>query len=197
MAALTELRELAAKDLCGALAEAERENAAWKKCQALAWVARYAPAGRVVGISRAALAAAREADDPYHSTFASAWPLRALLERDQAEAASDALAPILLQSQGVTPMASRSEALFLIFQAVVIGEAHAWASVFGLLMDASSPPRHWRQGRNIRDAVLIVASRDVGLAHRAMAQLDDAKLRRKLEGKLASGVCSQPRAFFW
>ena len=94
-------------------------------------------------------------------------------------------------------MASRSEGLFLVFQAIVAGDGSLWRAVFEALIAASTPPRHWRQGRNIRDAVLIVAGRDAALASRTVARLEDAKLRGRLQRKLAAGVSAEPRTFFW
>jgi len=197
MVVMTELRELAAKDLAAALAAANGKPVARARCQALAWVARYGPQDRVAEIARTALAAAQEADDPYHSLSASAWPLRALIERGHAQAADAAVGPLLVQSELVQPMASRSEGLFLVFQAIVAGEGSLWRTVLEVLIAASTPPRYWRQGRNIRDAVLIVAGRDAALASHTAARLEDAKLRGRLQRKLAAGVSAEPRTFFW
>jgi hypothetical protein len=67
----------------------------WYRCQALAWVARFAPEGQVEALAEEALYSCHTARDMFQAVGASAWPVRALIERGRLAAATEALADIL------------------------------------------------------------------------------------------------------
>ena len=192
-----EIRQLTLDDFESAVGAAYCYRYHYAKCQALAEVARYGPERRAVEIAWRALEAAQDGSDPYQRVWPAAWPLRALIERDLFEPAKRMLKTVLPQAQEITPMSSRSKALLMHFQAVAIGPDRLWRQTFGALVDACVPVEHWRQGRNLRDGVLIVAALDASLAREAVERLDDGKLKRKLLRKLDAGETREPRDFFY
>ncbi|MEM9732720.1 MAG: hypothetical protein AAF903_04435 [Pseudomonadota bacterium] len=144
------------------------------------------------------MAAAEGNSDPYKATYCLAWPLRALLERGEEKAASELLEAILKKSKRITPVASKSEALFLIFQAAMHGKNDLWPIASNSLFEASLPIIHWRQRRNCRDAVLMIAGRDIAMAQKASEKISDSKLREKLIRAVETEHDHlKPRDFFW
>ena len=109
---------LAAINFSAALAAAREVSDPWYACQALAWVARYAPETELPRIAEEALEEAARASDPYQRVGASAWPVRALIEREQSARVHSLLPAILAQVGQIDNFGSRSQALFLLFQAV-------------------------------------------------------------------------------
>jgi hypothetical protein len=59
------------------------------------------------------------------------------------------------------------------------------------------PAEHWRQARNVSDAICIVASVDYGFAKDAALALTDEKLKAKILLLLSSSKKQAPRPFFW
>lgn len=196
MPTMKDIRQQTLDDFDAAVIAADRWRHTWARCQALACVARYCPEHRVVELAWRALSAAQEGTDSYQHVFPAAWPLRALIERGLDEPAKRMLTAVLSQATAVTPMSSQSEALLLIFQAVAIGSARAWRRAFEALIEASTPVEHWRQARNLRDGVLIVAALDPALARKVVDGLEDDKLKRKLNRKLDAGETRAPRDYF-
>src|SRR4051794_33850963 len=102
---------------CKALALAREVSVPWNRCIILAWVARFAPADEVPKIAEEALMAARKSEDAYQRLAVLAWPLRALIEREQRGKAERLLRDALPQITHVTHPVSRADALFLLVQA--------------------------------------------------------------------------------
>lgn len=196
MPSMRDIRQQTLDNLELAIGVAVCQRESWARCQALACVARYGPKHEVATNAERALELAQGGADPYQRVFPAAWPLRALIERDRREPARRILAEVLLQAKKITPMSSRSEALLLIFQAVAVGPACMWRRTFDELIEASTPVEHWRQARNIRDSVLIVAPLDMALARKTVEQLEDDKLKRKLLRKIDAGETRAPRSYF-
>lgn len=169
----------------------------WDRCQAISWVARYAPDDHVLPLCREALAAADGAADSYLACYPKAWPLRALVERGYSESLNELLTPILAEAEQVAPLASRSNALFLIFQAVLPGHVAHWRPVLDALLRASRPTCHWRQKRNLRDAILLVARVSPELGVELRTRVDDVKIRQRLERQWQKGAFWKPRPYFW
>src|SRR5260370_14912520 len=78
-----EVSGLAPTNTPKALALAIRISDSGFRCQAVADVARYASEELVSPIAHEAREAALEQEDPYKVVGASAWPVRALIERNQ------------------------------------------------------------------------------------------------------------------
>lgn len=138
-----------------ALAKAKDVSEPWFRAQALAWVARFTDSDPVATAKLAAKAAS-ECDDDYKRSAVRAWEVAALAERDEPSHAERTLKAAVSVAEGVQPISSRSEALFLLFQAAFfIGRKHAeW--VCGRL-DATCPEAdHWRCKRARGDARQIL-----------------------------------------
>jgi hypothetical protein len=182
-------------DFRSALATAKRQNPPALRCQALAWVARYAvDQDKVAATSRAAAVAAAEEVDEYRRTFPLAWPIRASLERSHSTVASEIMDAALRRLVTVTPAASRSEAAFLLLQSGVFERYELWVKPFEILVQIED--HHWRHRRNVRDAFLIAASqRD----HESLPLelVKDEKLRFDIVTRFDSQELRKPRPFFW
>jgi hypothetical protein len=188
---------LATSDIEAALQAAREVADPWFACQALAWVGRFAPEDRVVAILDEAIAVGGRAADPFRAVACIAWPLRALVERNHAHRLGPALLALLRQVPSIEHPASRSEALFLIFQAVYPAGRRWWFPVLVELRDASHPAVHWRQARSIRDAVLIAASEDADFARDFCPGVRNDRARSQIERALARSERRSPRPFFW
>lgn len=197
----TKARDRAAKlsrtDTDAALAIARSIGDSWFACQALAWVGRFASDDRFNPIIRESLIEGQESSDPYRVVAAAAWPVRALVERNNVCRAASELRGLIDRSRTIENPASRSEALFLLFQAIFPAGSERWRFALRSLMAASIPVVHWRQGRNLLDAVMMVAGEDHAMATQIIQQTGDAKLIRKFESRLEQAKRHDPRPFFW
>jgi hypothetical protein len=81
---------VAETDFKKALILARKVSEPWFRCQALAGTARYAPEEHVVQIAEEAIAASLTETEPYMKVAATAWPFRALIERNQVQKAMGA-----------------------------------------------------------------------------------------------------------
>lgn len=169
----------------------------WFACQALAWVARFAPDDQVRPIVRESLRTAIKAKDPFRIVVASAWPIRAIIERGQMKLLRPALAELLERVPSIEPAASKSEALFILFQAVFPAGSDMWRPIFDALISGSLPVEHWRQRRNLADAIEIVWNDDKRLASQIISGLDDVKLKQRVVKAIERGRLRSPRPFFW
>jgi hypothetical protein len=191
-------KKMSTLELNTALAAARAENSYIGQCQALAWIARYVRDQRnVLNTALAAATAAARDEDDYTAVFPLAWPIRALLERGETVAGEAMLKQALRSAKSITPASSQSEAVFLLFQASMYGDDRRWEIPFAALLKSSLPVEHWRQGRNIRDAICIVASVDFHFAKNAAEQLSDAKLSASVLELLSKNKKQSPRPFFW
>jgi hypothetical protein len=191
-------KKMSTLELNAALAAAWAENSPLGQCQALSWVARYVRDQRnVFSTATAAAKAAARDEDHYSAVFPLAWPIRALLERGETVAAKDLLDRALELAKSITPASSQSEALFLLFQASMHGKERFWDAPLAMLLKYSMPAEHWRQRRNIRDALCIAASADYHFAKQAAQELPDEKLSATVLELLSQGKKQPPRPFFW
>jgi hypothetical protein len=189
--------ELAVSDPDRALVIARRLKDPWFACQALACVARFSPEHQFEEIIHESLNAGNKANDPYKIVASAAWPIRALVERSHSQKLVEIIPQLLDRAKAIDLLASRSEALFLVFQAVFPAGREKWLEVFRALIGASNPLINWRQKRNLRDTILIVWSEDQELANEIIANVPDSKLRRQIERRIANADIPLPRAFFW
>lgn len=188
---------LAPSDSARALATARAIDDAWYASQALAWVARFASDAEFSKIIQESLRVVRAEADPYRVVASAAWPIRAIVERNHLEMLPSIIPNLLVRAEDITILASRSEALFLIFQAVFpAGDKH-WRPVLESLRQASAPLISWRQRRNLLNAVMIVRGEDEALALEITNSVDNLKLKRKIERTWATSEPAFPRRFFW
>jgi hypothetical protein len=188
--------ELAKADSVAALREARAIPDPWFRSQALAYVARFAAEKEIEGIVGEALDACRECGDAYRRLAAAAWPLCALVERGTFDRVRDSLASLLAEEADVHPASSRSEALFLLFQACFDLDAVTRESLVRKLVAAHAEARHWRSRRNLIDALTMLNARDRALAERIASEVGDERARRRLEASLRANVRTRPRPFF-
>jgi hypothetical protein len=176
---------------------ARRIKDPWFACQALAWVARYCTEEEFGHTIEEALHASAEAVDPYKVVASAAWPVRAIVERGQLYRLHSIIPGLAEQTNKIDLLASRSEALFLLFQAVFPAGREYWLEVFQALQESSDPLINWRQKRNLRDAVWMVWNEDAELAKAITDKLETSRLKRQIESRIASGRRRLPRPFFW
>lgn len=180
-----------------ALNVARSITAPWFRCQALAQVARYWPDETYVRILKEAVDAADQQDQIYNQVAVSAWPIRAYLERENSASAKPLLSKGISAVRSITNMGSRSEALFSIFQAAKPFDVDLWQPVFFALVEASEPALAWRQLRNLKNAVAMVATSNSDIARQSLKKLTDAKNISTVNRYLDEGVTIQPRPYFW
>jgi hypothetical protein len=191
-------KKMSELELNTALAAAQLETTHRGRAQAMAWIARNVRSQRhVASTAQTAAEAAHQEEDLYRAVCALAWPIRALLERDEPRLAAKLLADAMSKSVSVTPAASQSEALFLLMQAAMFGTDRMWERPFQNLLASSFPIVNWRQGRNVRDAICMVASFDYAQAKQAANELPDEKLKAAILDLLANNKKQPPRPFFW
>ncbi len=188
---------LSATDTESALSVAGQINDAWFGCQSLAWVARFAPEDQVIEIVKFALNKASQAKDPFNYVGAAAWAVRALIERGHLKEVDEVVVQLLHRAPDIVLYASRSEALFLLFQAVRPCPLKMWHKIFEALVEASSPIFSWRQGRNLRDALLMIAGEYPKMAEEVLNNIADEKLKRHIQRRFDAKEFVTPRQFFW
>lgn len=177
-----------------ALSLARKVSESWFRCQALAGVARFAPDEQVVPTAGEAIAAALTATDSYKRVAATAWPLRALIERNQGRKAIQFLPDILARSAQIENPVSRSDALFLLWEAFSPVAGQAGKSVLGALVKSCTG--HWKADYLLRQVVMIVASENMKEACRLTALMPESKYKRQAVKRLAEGQKEQARQFF-
>lgn len=191
-------KNISALELNTALAAARAEPSYRGQCQSMAWIARFVRDQKhVVKTADAAAAAASQEEDHYSAVFPVAWPIRALLERGEPKNAKRMLSDAMSKAKAITPASSQSEALFLLFQAAMHGTDRLWEEPFNALLKCSLQSEHWRQRRNVRDAICIAASADFQFARQRANDLEDEKLKASVLELLTSGKKQTPRPFFW
>ena len=188
---------LAKSDTAGALEAARSVSDPWFRAQALAWVARFSPDADVERIVGESLEACSECDEPYSRIAAAAWPLRALVERGGFDAARRMLRPLLEQESRVEPPSSRSEALFLLFQAGFALNGDIRSTLIQRLAAVHEVARHWRSRRNLVDGLWMLHAADPELTEKLVRSVEDERAKRRAEASVASGRAMEPRAFFW
>jgi hypothetical protein len=181
-----------------ALSIARAIEAPWFRCQALSHVARYWPDKKYGHILEEAVRAADSQDETYQRAAVSAWPIRAYLERDDAVPARALLKKYSRAASSIANRGSRSEALFLLFQAAKPFAPDLWQPIFRALVEAAEPSLSWRQGRALRYAANMLICDDRRLVQEAVRQLSELKHLAALQALLDSDAPQLvPRPFFW
>ena len=180
-------------DFKKALALARKVSESWFRCQALAEAARFAPDDEVVSTAKEAISAALTATDSYKRVAATAWPLRALIERNQEQKAVQQLPEILALAAQIENSVSRSDALFLLWQAFFPVQDHE--SILGALVKSCAG--HWKADYILRQVVLILASESTEEAHKLADSMPEGKYKRQAEKRLSEGQKEQAWRFYY
>jgi len=188
--------KLAGTDPEQALAVARGIKEPWFRCQALSQVARYWP-GDAKCLLEEAVEAADLQDDTYKRVTVSAWPIRAYLERGSPSPAKSLLEKYTPATSNIENMGGRSQALLMLFQAARPFAADLWKPVFWALVDAAEPALAWRQLRNLRLAMAMVAADKPQLVQKALEQLSDERTISAIKRDFEAGKHAEPRPFFW
>lgn len=188
---------VATTNSCKALALARQVSKPWFRCQALAWVARFAPDNEVVKIANEAIAAANAAEDLYQTLGAAAWPIRALIERGHEQRAVHMLPKLLAVYPAIENPVSRLNALFLLWQAVFPIKDDGKKSVLGALVKTCQATNSWQAGYTLRETALILANEDLSEAKRLVASMPIGVYKRQAERRIAEGQQGYVRSFFW
>jgi hypothetical protein len=188
--------KLAATDPEQALAIARGIKEPWFRCQALSQVARYWPGDAYERLLKEAVEAADSQDDAYKRVTVSAWPIRAYLERGGPPPAKRLLEKYTAATGNIENMGGRSEALLMLFQAARPFSADLWKPVFWALVEAAEPSLAWRQRRNLRLAMKMVAADNPQLLQKALEQLSDEKTISAIKRDFEVGKLAEPRPFF-
>jgi hypothetical protein len=188
---------LAASDSDGALSVARRIPDAWFRAQALACVARYAAEPLVEGLANEALQSSRQAGDAYRVVGSAAWPIRALLERDRQKTARQALTDVLAVTGEIAPLASRAEALKLLWEAAFPGGAGLRGQILANIREHITPDGHWRAARLYRCLAATLATEDPESADRLVASMPEGPAKGRTRHDREGGIAWPPRPFFW
>ncbi len=172
--------QLAGKDNARALTLASKIADPWYACQAMACVVREeSDVKKAVVVARRAIKRASESEDVYRATAVLAWPFRELAVRGLMRSVAQDFDRALEATTRIPNWSSRTQALLLIFGGVHPAGEGYWRPVFDALV---SEPKieHWRHGRNVRDAILVVAREDPDLAREAAGRLEECKAKRQI-----------------
>ena len=172
-----------------ALRLARQVSDPWYRAQALAWVARFGPAGSVQELALESMRAAREGSDPYQRLAGLAWPVRMLAERGMRDHACSIVTEALAELRSVDPPSSRSEAAYLLFQAAFDVSSELREQLASLLVEIASSDTYWRTHRNVVDAISMLRPVAPALAASLAAGIPSPKL----QGRIARQAQRQPR----
>jgi hypothetical protein len=190
-------RELVDRDWPGALREARASEDPWRRALGLGWAARFAADADVVAIADEALTACAGAAEPYVRVGASAWPLRALIERGHGPSAAEMLPAVLERAGAITNPVSRVDALFLVWQAVYPLGGDTRRAALTPLLDAAAATQAWKPGWVLELIAYMAADDEPALADLVLASIPDDRRRRAAARRLAAGERQQTRRFFW
>lgn len=189
--------QAAKMDFPTALQRARAVSEAWFRAQALAWVARFAPEADVEQVANEALTAASGGKDTYQQVAASAWAVRALVERGRSGNAAAATAKLVSLSDEISNPVSRHHALSLLLQAAWPLDRKVRRAVLDKLVAACQAASSWQSGCTWRDVVLMLAPEDPGEARRILEQMPEGRYKRQAERRLQAGEIMTARSFFW
>ena len=197
----TQARDQAAKaartDWRGALSLARQVGASWFGCQALAWVARFAPAENAVVIAGEAMKAGAGDPDPFLRVAVAAWPLRAMVERGEGAWVRRFLPDVLGRAGDIEHPVRKLDALFLIWQAVFPLGSGPRDAVQRLMLDAAEQADSWKAAYVLRDLVLMLRTDFDGDPGQLVELVPEGKYRRQAARRLQNGRTIGPRMFFW
>jgi len=188
--------KLAPSDFLKALQAARQVSKPWYRCQALAAVARFAPESDIIRIADEAVDAARLGRDVYQRVAATAWPIRALAERNKIPQAQRLMAQSLDEARYDLHPVSRMAALVLLWQA-------AWPLPGGIKQQALTAllvtcrvADSWKAGRIMRDVALAVAFEDKKQAQEIINTMRESVYKRQAQRRFETGQIETVRFFF-
>ena len=189
-------RDLACKDTDSALQVAHQIGDPWFRCQALALIGRFASKDKRIPILDEAIEVSRATDDPYRSVAVSAWPPRALIELNETLKAESIWPGILEKSDKIENPVSRSDALFLLWQAVFDWQVEAREQAQRRLVLACHISNSWKSPYTLREVALILASESQEAAVHFAQQMPEGRSRRSVLSRIEAGQNYGPRPFF-
>ncbi len=193
----TQSCDLACNDWQRATEIAAQIDEPWYAAQAYAWCGRYAPERQWIALIDKSFATARSGRDAYQRLGATAWPLRALIERGQPDQAAAIFDTLIGAAQAIEYPGSRAEACFLVFQAVAIGPAPLADRSFRWLLNQLQPATHWRQQRALRDTAIIAMTLGLAQMTDLPMLIADERISNRATTQFIAGVRQEPRRFFW
>ena len=149
-----QVSQLAKTDQARGVEFAKKIGDPWFQAQAWSQLARWGD-DPLRFSSHAAKSAAKTNDD-YQRSAVRAWEVAALAERDYREQARRSLTEAVGLAASATPLASRAEALLLLFQAAFKISNDDAVRAAGVL-NASCPPSHWRAKRALKSAASMLS----------------------------------------
>ena len=186
----------ARSDTAEALACARLIAEPWYRAQALAAVARYADEEKMEELAQEALDASFEQDDPYNVVAASAWPVRALIERQRTQNAEQVIGQLLVLSDQIAHPVSRLEGLFMPWQAVYPIGGKTRQQVQDKFVAACRAADSWKAGDRLGRSAIIVALDDLEEALRLVGLLREGRHKRQTLRRIKAGRIEKVRDFF-
>jgi hypothetical protein len=183
-------------DIAAALEVARSIRDPWFAAQALAAATRFSSEDALDALADEALAKAREAEDLYHVVGASAWTVRALIERGRAERATHEIEALLAAAAGIAQPVRRMDALFLLWEAAFPFHGSARKGILQALISTARTADSWKPALLMRDAVLMIARERLEDAEALVVSVPDGKYRRQTVDRLRSLSFARPRHFF-
>jgi hypothetical protein len=188
---------IASTDTAKALALARQISDPWYRAQGLAIVARYASEELVSPIVRESLDTAFEQGDPYKVVAVSAWPVRALVERNETALPPSLLSDLAKRSRDIDNPVSQLLALSTLWHGAFSFLRPETDIILEEFVRACESANSWRAGACMEDTVLIVASRDPARATELVQRMPDGKYKRRTLKRLSEKAYLTPRRFFW
>lgn len=168
----------------------------WSACQALAWTLRYAPESAIPRIVPELTHRTAMCADEYQQSAVQAWVVAAFAERDLIREADAILIAALKLARTASPCPSRSEALFLLFQAAHPLGCVRLNPIARMIRDAYVARHHWRSARNLVRALAQLARFDKSQVSEILATCHEPVISARVEREIADRI-ARPRPFFW
>jgi hypothetical protein len=158
----------------------------WYRCQAMADIGLHAPAALSDKAFRYARAAAAAGYDNYQRAAVLAFAITAALGRRRKDLADAMLADALALVPSVEPMASRANALNLLWSTIARnGDSKMRERVLAAVQAHVLADRSWRARRLYRDIVDELAAHDPRKADAVILAMPQGKARAYLERRRA------------
>ncbi|MBC7529767.1 MAG: hypothetical protein H7308_19735 [Chthonomonadaceae bacterium] len=183
-------------DFVLALSLAQNLAVAWDRTTSLAAVARYAPEAEVILVAEKALKTAQLTGDMFKQVAASAWVVRALVERARVKEAEQIALSLLKQAEQIEHPVSKTGALTILWGATWIMPTPLRQRVLNSLLAACLVANSWRSGRTMRYVALVVANEDRPQAQRIIDSMRDNRYKRGAQQKLDAGQTEKLGKFF-
>ena len=189
------VKELCKIDLDEAYNLARKTEWYWYRVQALATVARHTkPRNRFIKITKEALQAACETQEPNRTLSCSAWVLSAMAERNDVSVQATVEDLLKIIEREVNPVC-QADALLLLFEAIYYRK-EVRKIVLSPLIKACQEMRSWKQPRILKDIALIVAIDDLALANEVVEMIKKDSIKRQAKEAIRENDWLGPHDFF-